>query len=212
MRRCPCVFTMMLGLFIVTLGVAGAKADSATITGTGVWGSGAATSSWSAPNETWSLSMTLPNPAPAINLNGTGEMLTTAISSFAFTLNGFAVNIAPSAVVFFPSIEDGGFDIQFTAGGTDANGIPCSSSSICSLNFFGNQLFSGDAPFITIQSGSVGTVDFDYTASAGGDTTNTAGTGSVGTFTVNTVSTPEPATLSLLALGALGLLAKRRSK
>jgi hypothetical protein len=211
MRKCPCVFTMIVGLFIVTLGVTGAKADSATITGTGVWGSGAATSSWSAPGEAWSLSMTLLSPAPAINLNGTGEMLTTAISSFAFTLNGVAVNIAPSAVVFFPSSENGGFDIQFTAGGFDANGIACSSLSICSLNFFGSQLFSGDAPFITIQSGSVGTIDFDYTASGDGDT-NPAGTGSVGTFTVTTVATPEPATLSLLALGVLGLLAKRRTK
>ena len=211
MRKWVCPSRIVLGLLVLSLWAAGAKADTATIAGTGVWGSSAPTSDWSAPGETWSFSLTLSNPAPATSLNGTLEMLVTDISSFSYTLNGLAVNIQPSGVVFFPSSEDGGLDIQFTAAGIDAtNGIACSSSSVCSFNVFASQLFSGNPPNITIQSGLATAVDFDYTAS--GDDTNPAGTGSVSTFTVTTISTPEPTTVSLLALGALGLLTKRRKK
>jgi PEP-CTERM motif len=211
MRKCVCLSRIMLGLFVLTLGAAGAQADTATIAGTGVWGSSAPTSDWSAPGQTWSFSLTLPNPASATSLNGTTEMLVTEISSFSYTLGGLAVNIQPSGVVFFPSNEDGGLDIEFTAAGMDVtNGIACSSTSVCSFNVFGSLLFSGNAPTITIQSGLATAVDFDYTAS--GDVTNPSGTGPVSTFTVTPISTPEPATVSLLALGALGLLAKRRKK
>jgi len=51
-------------------------------------------------------------------------------------------------------------------------------------------------------------VDFDDIASNGKDDTGTTGTG-VGTITITPVATPETATLSLLALGALGLFLKR---
>jgi len=71
------------------------------------------------------------------------------------------------------------------------------------LNAFGDQLFSGNAPNITIQPGTLTAVDFDYTAS--GDDTNPNGTGTV-------TAAPEPATLSLLALGALSLFVLPRRK
>jgi hypothetical protein len=197
---------LVVGILLMAFGAVGAKADSATITASGVWGSGAPTSDWSAAGGTWSMSLTLPNPVNATALNGTMEMSVSDITSFTFSLNGTPVNIAPDDIVFFPASEDGGFDIQFTAAGTDVtNGFSCSASSVCSLNFFGDTLFSGNAPTITILPGSVGTIDFDYTAS--GDVTNPAGTGTVNTFTV---ATPEPATLSLLAVGAVGLFLKRR--
>lgn len=209
MRKHLWLVAVILGS--MALAVPGASADSATLSGSGVWGSGAPTSNWSAPGDAWSFSLTISNPAAATALNGTSEMLVTDISGFTFALNGVPVNIAPSDVIFFPLSEDGGFDIDFTAAGMDTtNGITCSASSACSLNFFGDVLFSGSAPSITILPGSVGTVDFDYTAS--GDDTNPNGTGTVGAFSVTTTQTPEPATISLLAFGALGLFIKRRVK
>jgi hypothetical protein len=89
-------------------------------------------------------------------------------------------------------------------------------ASVCSLNIFGGQLFSASTPPpittpITILSATATNVDFDYTASNGKDDTDPTGTG-VGTIIVTPVATPEPATLSLLALGALGLFAKRGKK
>ena len=208
MRKQLFLAGIMLGLLTVTLGASAAKADSVTLSGSGVWASLAPTTSWSAPGEAWSFSLSLPNPTPAIALNA-DEMLTTAISDFSYTLSGAAVNIPPADVIFFSIGEFGGFQIDFTAGGTHANGDACSVASPCSFDVFGDQLFSGNPPNITIQPGLASTVDFDYSASV--DVTNPDGTGPVGTFTVVT-STPEPATLSLLALGALGLFAKRRKK
>src|SRR5438309_10751073 len=113
-------------------------------------------------------------------------MSVTDIASFAYSLNGVAVNILPSAVVFFSSSINGGFDVQFTAGGVDTtNGITCSLASVCSLNVFDAQLFTGGPTAITIQSATATAVDFDYSALLlPGDFTNLAGTGSVGTFTV----------------------------
>jgi hypothetical protein len=204
MRKFLGVTGVILSLFVMSLTTPGAKADSATISQSGVWGSAAPTTNWSAPGDTWTFSFTVPNPDSVTALNGTMEMMTTAFSDFSYTLNGVAVNIAPADVIFFPSSEDGGFDIDFTAGGTDTtNGIVCSPSTPCSFNTFGDQFFSGNAPNITIQSGSLSAVDFDYTAS--GDDTNPNGTGTVTTA-------PEPATLSLLALGALALFVIPRRK
>lgn len=190
------------------LAAAVAEADGVTISGSGTWGSGAPVSNWSAPNETWSFSFTLPSPTPATSNNGTAEMLVTDILSFTYTLNGAAVTIPPADILFFPANEDGGFDIDFTAGGADtSNGITCSPSSPCAFNVFGNTLFTGTAPFINVQSATVSNVDFDYTASIGQSETNPAGTGSVTTFTV---TTPEPAAVSLLAIGLLALSRKRK--
>jgi PEP-CTERM motif-containing protein len=205
MAKLRCFALLTFVLFTAAL----AKADGVTISGTGVWGSGAPTSDWSTPGASWSFSLVLPNPTPASPNNGTAEMLVTDITSFSFTLNGVAVNIAPSDVLFFPSSEDGGFDIDFTSGGSDTtNGITCSPATPCSFNVFGNQVFSGTSPFITILQTSVSNVDFDYTAST--DETNPNGTGTVGTFTV--VATPEPATVSLLALGLAAFAVKRKKK
>ena len=203
MGRHGCVAGLVLSFFVASL-VPQAKADSTTISLSGVWGGAAPTTDWSAPGDSWSFSFSVPNPDPVTALNGTMEMMTTSISDFSYTLNGISVNIAAADVIFFPSSEDGGFDIDFTAGGTDVtNGIVCSAATPCSLNVFGDQLFSGTAPNITIQPGTLTAVDFDYTGS--GDDTNPNGTGTV-------TAAPEPATLSLLALGALSLLVLPRRK
>jgi hypothetical protein len=202
---------ILFALCILTVAASSAKADGTTISGSGTWGVNAPVSDWSAPGQTWSFSLTLPNPTPVTSLNGSTELFTTDITAFSYTLNGVAVNIPAASVFFFPTDQFGGLEIDFTAGGSDTTeGFSCSVATFCSFDVFGDQLYTGDAPSITLQPGSASSVDFDYSAS--GDDMNTNGSGSVDSFSVTPVSTPEPATLSLLAFGAMGLFAKRRKK
>jgi len=100
MGRHLCVAGLVLGFFVASVAPQ-AKADSATISISGVWGSAAPTTDWSAPGDTWSFSFSVPNPDPAAALNGTMEMMTTSINDFSYTLNGVSVNIAPADVIFF---------------------------------------------------------------------------------------------------------------
>ena len=206
-----------LGLLALALTAANAKADgtgTVTLTGSGVWGSGAPISSWSAPGDTWSFSFTLPAPTPGSPAAGDNVVLVSSILNFSFALNGAPVSIPAADVVFFEAAQLGGFQIDFNSGTDTSNGITCAPGNTCSFDVFGSQLFTGKPPTINIVPGSATTVDLDYTASNGLDTTNPAGTG---TFTspltvTTTASTPEPATLSLLLLGGLGLFAKLRKK
>jgi hypothetical protein len=143
---------------------------------------------------------------------GTQDLMTTAVTNFTFSLNGSPISIAPAFLIFYPQGLFGGFEVDFTSGTDTTNGFACTVATPCSFDVFGSQLFSGTAPLATIVTGTASAVDLDYTAS--GDTTNPNGTGTVSSFSValstSPTPTPEPATLSLLAVGALGLLAKRR--
>lgn len=209
---CLQVSSLFVALVILSFGAAAAKADSTTISGSGTWGSGAPITSWSAPNDTWSFSFTLPNPTPVTFFNGdSNELITTAISNFSYTLSGSLVNIPPANIIFFTAAEGGGFQIQFTAGGFDTTqNFACSVVSFCEFDAFGDQLFTGTAPFITLTAGKILPVDFDQQGTQG----STNGGGATGTTTSFTgpKATPEPTTLSLLALGALGILVKTRKK
>ena len=74
--------------------------------GSGVWGSTAPTSAYSAPLDTWSFSFDLPSPIAGNP--------TTEATNFSYTLNGTAVNGAPSSITFFDSASLGLFDINFS--------------------------------------------------------------------------------------------------
>ena len=207
----PRLSSLFVALLVLTFGAATARADSTTISGSGTWGASAADTSWSFPNESWSFSFTVPNPTPVSVFNGdSNELVTTAISNFSYTLNGGAVNIPPALIIFFTAAEGGGFEIQFTAGGVDnTHGFQC-AQSFCEFDAFGDQLFTGTAPFITLTAGTISPVDFDQQGANGG-TNGSLGTGVATNFT-GPAATPEPGTLSLLALGTLGILAKIRKK
>jgi hypothetical protein len=206
---------LLLAFSVLVLGVAGSRADTVVIAGSGTWNTDAPISTWSAPGDTWSFSLTLPNPVAAEP--PMDSPLVTDIVSFSYLLDGTAVTIPPDSVTFFASDNGGGFQVNFSAGGVDTtNGFACSDPSLgpCSFDVFGDQLYTNSASDITIQSGTASSVDFDYTAPPLPDgSVNPAGTGSVTSFTVTDIpSVPEPATLSMLAFGALGLVAKRRKK
>ena len=187
-----------------------AKSGEAQFSASGTWGPNAPVSNWSAPGGTWSFSFVLPNPTAVFD-GGMNDLVTTSILNFSYSLNGSAVNIPAADVIFFPLADAGGFDIDFIAGGSDTtNGIACSAAMPCSFDVFGDQFYTDGLPLITLQPGAATAVDFDYTASIIAGQFDPTGTGSVSGLSVTSV--PEPATLSMLAIGTLGALARRRRK
>jgi PEP-CTERM motif len=208
---------ILLAVVVMTFGTITTRADSTTFSGSGTWGSGAPVSNWSAPGGTWAFSFTVPNPTPVSFFDPpqNTEFITTAISNFSFSFNGAAVNIPAADVIFFPLNQFGGFEIDFTAGGMDTtNNIHCAPDAFCSFDAFGGQFYTGTVPSLTLVPGKITGVDFDYSAPLINGDLNPAGTGTVNSFTGPTGSpaVPEPATVSLLALGLLGIFAKSRKK
>lgn len=185
-----------------------ARAGEVMFSGSGTWGANAPLSNWSAPGRNWSMSFMLPNPVAVID-GGMNDLVATSILSFSYSFNGSAVNIPPADIIFFPLADAGGFEVDFTAAGGDSTlGYACSPAMPCSFDVFGDQFYTGGLLSITLVPGNASAVDFDYMASVIAGQFDPTGTGSVSKMTVSPV--PEPTTLSLLAISAAGMLARRR--
>jgi len=82
-----------------------ASAQEVLISGSGYWGPNATTTSYGAPDETWSFSFYLPNP---ISSNPT-----TQATGFTYDLNGSPVVGTLDSVYFFSATVNGLFDLTF---------------------------------------------------------------------------------------------------
>ncbi|HVO78607.1 MAG TPA: PEP-CTERM sorting domain-containing protein [Candidatus Bathyarchaeia archaeon] len=197
----------LLGISLL-LAAGTANAGEVMFSGSGTWGPNAPVSDWSAPSGSWSLSFTLPNPVSVYD-GGMNDLVATSILGFSYSFNGNGVNILPADIIFFLLADAGGFEVDFTAGGSDSTlGFACSTATPCSFDVFGGQFYTGGLPSITLVPSYASAVDFDYMASILAGQFDPSGTGSVSNMTVSAV--PEPATLSMLAISALGMLGWRR--
>lgn len=179
----------------IAMSVSAAQAGVIVISGSGTWGSSAPTSTWSAPNETYSFSFDLPDPpnsaSPAPGTDITGGYVTTQITNFVYDLNGSSVGGTPTyGVEFYPASFGGGFDLLFSSSNADL------------VDFYGPVIESaagGNIPLGTYTEN----IDFSLTNFPSGN-----GTASIVVSSLSVpAAAPEPATWALLLFGFAGVAA-----
>jgi hypothetical protein len=171
----------MRPLALLLLSISSLFAAPYTVTSSGIFGSTAPVSTFSGPNQTWSLSFVIDsNPVP---IAANAFRSTVPISGFTYLLNGSAVSTDRTRADFFPS----------PFGGLAIDDLP--------MEFWGPQLqlFSGPTTSPTIVPGV-----YTGTFSAGGARVNDA------TLTISNAAVPEPGSIGLSVLGLIGLGLLRR--
>jgi hypothetical protein len=171
------------------------SAGSIAISANGTFNGSAATSTFSAPNETYSFAFTVATN-PAVSSVLAGAYFNAAFSGFTYFLNGSAVAITPADISFFSASDDGGLNICFLAACTGA------VSPSDGIVIEGNQMYVGLESAPTMTTGSYTTTALDLHVTGGFSTQPNT--------TVQAVSSvPEPSTFLMLGAGLLALAGRR---
>jgi len=157
------------------------------VTESGVWGAGAPSTDWTAPNESWSFSFVTSSTPAVSNVfdNEHGGFFDGASSDFSYTLNGSPVPTTPPQISWFSTGYGGLIDVNLAGD--------------FSFEPLGDQAYTGSESDPTIVPGT-------YTLSGGGVFFFTPSTDFLpltGEVTITQVSAPEGgATLLYLLLAA----------
>ena len=100
MKRCRWTL-VLIAMFAAT-----ARGGEVTITGSGTWDDTAMTTPYSAPNTSWSFSVTVPNPLDANP--------TTMLSGAEYTLGGSPAGATMTSINFYSAGQGGGLDLNFS--------------------------------------------------------------------------------------------------
>ena len=131
--------TKCIGLIVGMLLLPLACFGQYTVSESGVWGATAPTTTWSAPNASWSYSFVV-NTNPVVSNYSLGNNFTAAFSNFTYTLNGSPVATTPASIVWYSSALSGLFNINF--------------STASFFQIFGSQAYSGPENSPTILRGT----------------------------------------------------------
>jgi len=131
----------------VLLSAAGLSASTITISASGEFVAGTATSAFSAPDETWAFSFVV-DSMPAVSNVDPGNYFDVDFSAFTYLLNGSPVAITPEDIRFFSSSQFGGFSICFTAACSFFN------SPTDGFSILGPQMYTGPESAPTMLTGS----------------------------------------------------------
>ncbi len=180
--------------FSVLLLTASLSASTITISDSGTFSSRTASSTFSAPDETWSLSFVV-DSAPHVSNVNPGNYFDVAFSDFHYFLDGSPVAITPADIRFFNASQFGMFEICFT--------VSCSffNNPTDGFAFVGPQMYTGLESEPTILTGTF-TPSYAY---AYVDTTEFF----QAPEKIQAVNTPEPRTTLALGAGLLLIVARR---
>lgn len=196
MRNCRVMdanLVRALGLVVVlVLGTMSASADTLLVSESGVWGATAPTTTWSAPNQSWSFSfLVLSTPAVSgVNETIHGSYFDATFNDFVYTLDGAQVSTATPEITWYSSGYGGLINVNFPSGGP-------------SFESEGDQAFTGTASDPTITPGvyPLGSYSGVFLFNP---TQLLPLTGDL-SITETAQVAPEPSSLLLLGTGLLGL-------
>jgi hypothetical protein len=193
---------ILLSLVLIQSVISGA---TLMVASSGIFSSGAPTTTWSKASVPWSFSFDVSSTPTTANSNVNGFDVT--FSNFSYQLNGSSVATTPVRVRFFVSGFNGGFNLEFQDTVIPPDGDPQTGFEFSTAA----ALFSGPTSSPTMQTGP-------YTASAGvffasgmlSDSFESVG----GNITVDSQgqATPEPATLAtaVAACAVFAWMCRRR--
>jgi hypothetical protein len=180
----------MLGLAAaLLLGAMSASADTLTVSESGVWDATAPTTTWSAPNESWSFSFLISSTPAVSNVtqNAFGAYFDGAYSNFTYTLNGSPVSTAPTEITWFSTGYGGLFNVNFAGASFEPEG---------------DQAYTGPESGPTIVAG---TYDLGLYSGVFLGETLLPLTGDAVIADQSASPTPEPSSFFLLGTGLVGL-------
>ncbi len=192
---------MALAAIAFCCGSASLSAATLLLSTGGTYSGSTATSSWTAPGATWSVSFNV-SSTPTVNSSISGNNFDTPVTNFVYLLNGSPVSVGPVDVAFYSTAEGGLIDIGLF--GSSALSTPANGFVV-----LGPQAYSGPEASPTILTGA-------YAETA--NTLRVASTSFSQTLGSITISGPPPATpappslfLTLvgLALGTAYLTSRR---
>jgi hypothetical protein len=184
--------------FAVLICAASLSASIVTISASGTFASGTASSTFSAPDETWAFSFEV-DSNPAVSNVDLGNYFDVDFSDFTYSLDGSAVAITPADIRFYSLSQFGGFSICFTTACSFFN------SPTDGIEVQGSQMYTGSESAPTMSTGTftstyldayVDTVEYNQPPHQ--------------TITAAAVATPEPSTIPTIGAGLLLALAVRR--
>lgn len=180
----------MLGLAAaLLLGTLSASADTLTVSESGVWDASVPTTTWSAPNESWSFSFLISSIPVVSNVtqNIHGGYFDGAYSNFTYTLNGSPVSTSLPEITWFSTGYGGLFNVNFAGASFEPEG---------------DQAFTGSETSPTIVSG---TYDLGLYSGVFLGEALLPLTGDAVIADQSASPTPEPSSFFLLGTGLVGL-------
>jgi hypothetical protein len=161
-------------------------AGTLTVASSGMFSSGAPTTTWSAPSTSWSFSFNVSDTPVVSNPDSNG--FDVPFSSFSYVLGGGSVATTPARIRFFSSIANGLLEVNFVDTAVPPDGSPGTGFA-----FNGAPAFSVSTFNPTILAGSYpATGAFFY---SGGNPVD-GFSGAVVNITAAQSSVPEPATFA----------------
>jgi hypothetical protein len=175
-------------VFCVLLFASVGSASPLLVQESGVWGSSAPSTTWSAPGESWSYSFLIDsNPTPSTYLPG--DNFVAPFNNFNYFLNGVPVATTPDTIEWYSTNNEGGL-INIYFGG------------ILTFKVYGAQAYSGSEDSPTILPGV-------YPLAGGSVFLSAGNTDQPITGNLTITAVPEPATIGMMLMGVAALAGLR---
>jgi len=174
------------------------SAATLTVTTSGTYSAGTPTTSWTAPNTSWSLSFNVASN-PVVTSSTPGVDFDAPITNFVYKLNGSTLSVGTADVAFFSTIEGGLINIGVLGSTANTTALPVNG-----IELLGPQAYSGTEAAPTILPNAYAETQ---NLLAVGGTSYPQALGSVTISAPSVTATPAPPSsiLALFGLTALGI-------